>query len=287
MFETRHIDGPQRLLELRDTEGGSIAVLAPDRGGMLTRFRVGETEVLHLDEVSFANPPASVRGGAPVLFPTPGKLTNDEWRHEGRAGKLRRHGFARDLPWTLVRTDTEGAASATLRLSASDATISEYPWHFHLDYTYSLKGPAITIEQRIQNASAHPMPFAAGLHPYFQVTDAGKANVRIETPATRAFDNVTKQEIEFAGFDLTAKEVDIHLKDHGSPTATMSWEGKTVKIDCSPEMSHWVVWTLAGWDFVCLEPWTAPGDALNTGERLLWLKPGEVRSLSTKIELAT
>lgn len=286
MFETRHIDGPPRLVELLDTEGDSLAALAPERGGMLTRFRVRGTEVLYLDEVSFANPPALVRGGVPILFPTPGKLTNDEWRREGRAGKLRRHGFARELPWTLVRTDTEGAASATLRLAASDATISEYPWDFHLDYTYSLKGPAITIEQRIQNAGHVPMPFAAGLHPYFQVPDGAKGGVRIDTPATRAFDNVGKHDIEFAGFDLTAKEVDIHLLDHASPTATMSWEGKTVKIDCSPEMTHWVVWTLAGWDFVCLEPWTSPQDALNTGERLLWLSPGEVKSLSTRIELA-
>lgn len=286
MFETRQIDGPPRLVELRDTDADTLAVLAPDRGGMLTRFRVGETEVLYLDEVSFANAPASVRGGVPVLFPTPGKLTNDEWRREGREGRLRRHGFARELPWTLVRTDAGEAASATLRLQSSDATSNDYPWTFQLDYTYSLKGRAITIEQRVQNGGAQPMPFAAGLHPYFQVRDAEKASVRIDTPATRAFDNVLRQDIEFAGFDLTQKEVDMHLRDHGSPTASLSWDGRTVKIDCSPEMSHWVVWTLAGWDFVCLEPWTAPGDAMNTGEGLIWLAPGEVRSMSTRIELS-
>jgi galactose mutarotase-like enzyme len=287
MFETSHIDGPPRLLELRDTEARSLAVLAPDRGGMLTRFQVGETEVLYLDEVSFANAPASVRGGVPVLFPTPGKLTGDEWRREGREGRLRRHGFARDLPWTLVRTDTEQAASATLRLQASDATRNDYPWLFQLDYTYSLAGAAVTIEQRIQNASQQPMPFAAGLHPYFNVRDAEKAGVRLDTPATRAFDHLVKQDLELAGLDLTQKEVDIHLRDHGSSTAAMSFEGRTVKVACSPEMTHWVVWTLAGWDFVCLEPWTSPGDALNTGDGLLWLSPGEVKSLTTRIELVT
>jgi galactose mutarotase-like enzyme len=31
---------------------------------------------------------------------------------------------------------------------------------------------------------------------------------------------------------------------------------------------------LAGSDFVCVEPWTARGDALNTGERLIMLAPG-------------
>lgn len=285
MFETRQVDGHPHLLELSDTDAGSVAVLAPERGGMLTRFRVGDTDVLYLDEVSFANAPASVRGGVPVLFPSPGQLTSDAWCHAGREGRLRRHGFARDLPWTVARTDTDGAASATLRLHAGDATRQDYPFEFQLDYTYSLCGAAVTVEQRIENTGHHPMPFAAGLHPYFLVRDDEKAGCVVETPATRAWDNVAKQEVTLAGIDLTQKEVDLHLHDHGSSTARMSWAGKTVTVACSPEMVRWVVWTLAGWDFVCLEPWTAPGNALNTGDRLIVLGPGEVRSLTTRIEL--
>jgi galactose mutarotase-like enzyme len=221
----------------------------------------------------------------PILFPSPGKLTNDTWRRDGREGRLRRHGFARYLPWTLVRTDTEDAASATLRLHSGEATRQDYPFDFDLNYTYSVHGAALTIEQRIANTGQIPMPFAAGLHPYFRVPDAEKAGCVIETPATRAWDNVTRQEITLSGIDLTQPEVDLHLHDHGSSTARLSWAGKTVTIACSEEMSRWVVWTLAGWDFVCLEPWTSPADALNTGDRLLVLGPGEVRSLTTRIEL--
>jgi galactose mutarotase-like enzyme len=40
---------------------------------------------------------------------------------------------------------------------------------------------------------------------------------------------------------------------------------------------------LAGKDFVCLEPWTAPGNALNTGERLFTLRPGEQRECSLEL----
>ncbi|MFM7450793.1 MAG: aldose epimerase, partial [Leptolyngbyaceae cyanobacterium] len=42
----------------------------------------------------------------------------------------------------------------------------------------------------------------------------------------------------------------------------------------SPEFSTLVFWTLKGKDFYCLEPWTAPRNALNTGENLLHLAPG-------------
>jgi galactose mutarotase-like enzyme len=130
-----------------------------------------------------------------------------------------------------------------------------------------------------------PMPFAFGLHPYFRVTD--KSAARIATRATRAFDNVTKQVVPFHGFDLTAKEVDMHLLDHDSAESELAWgDGSRLAIRASPEHApwRWVVWTLAGRDFVCVEPWTAPADALNTGESLITLGPGESRQLGVSFE---
>lgn len=148
-------------------------------------------------------------------------------------------------------------------------------------------GGAINIEQRIENAGHNLMPFAAGLHPYFHVRDAEKADVEIETSAEHAWDNVGKQEISLSGdIDLTLPEVDLHLHDHDSATARMKWAGKSVTMTTSEERTRWVIWTLAGKDFVCLEPWTSPGDALNTGDHLIVLGPGELRSLTTKIEFA-
>lgn len=285
MFQTRIVDGTPFLVELSDPEAGSLALLAPDRGGMLTRLRLRGTEVLYLDEASFHDPPNSVRGGVPVLFPAPGQLAGGTFSQGGKEGRMKRHGFARDLPWTLVRTDGTGAASATLRLSCNEGTLTSYPWKFELDYTYSLRGAALTIEQRIQNKGHSPMPFGAGTHPYFSVKSADKASARIPTQATRAWDNVQKKEVPFTGFDLTQKEVDMHLLDHGSTKGSLAWGEHEITVTCSPEMTHWVVWTLEGWDFVCLEPWTCPGDALNTGDRLLWVSAGQTLTLSTAIEL--
>ena len=57
-----------------------------------------------------------------------------------------------------------------------------------------------------------------------------------------------------------------------------------VDIHASADYRHWVVWTLAGKDFVCLEPWTCPGDALNTGDRLIVVAPGASHSAWIEIE---
>jgi galactose mutarotase-like enzyme len=48
-----------------------------------------------------------------------------------------------------------------------------------------------------------------------------------------------------------------------------------------------VIWTLPGKDFVCLEPWTAPANALNSGESLLIVPPGAHRDLWTEIAQLT
>ena len=78
----------------------------------------------------------------------------------------------------------------------------------------------------------------------------------------------------------------MHLLDHGSSSASLVLpDGARVVLRASPEFSHWVVWSLPNKDFVCLEPWTCPGDAMNTGERLLHVPKGAERSLFVEIEL--
>lgn len=122
------------------------------------------------------------------------------------------------------------------------------------------------------------LPFGAGFHPYFRVKESDKRVARIATGATSAFGNVSKATGPLA-IDLGAPECDLHLLDHGAAPCTVEHPGGAVTVSGSPEFTHWVIWTVAGKDFVCVEPWTCPGNALNTGERLLELPPGGTRAL--------
>ena len=258
--------------------GPSRAWIAPRRGALVTRFSVAGRELLFLDEATLLDETRNVRGGVPVLFPSPGKLTGDKWARDGRSGTLGQHGFARNLPWEVV---AQGPSEAQLRLLPTEATRANFPFEFQLDYRFSLTGPCLRIEQRVHNPGPLPLPFGCGFHPYFHVPQAEKAAARIETAATRAFDNVTKQEVALAGpIDLSVKEVDLHLEDHGrADCALVLAGGGRIEVSGSPELQRWVVWTLAGKEFVCLEPWTGPGDGLNTGRSLLVVAPGDTRTL--------
>jgi galactose mutarotase-like enzyme len=271
------------LIELCDDDGKSAVTLAPERGAIVTRFRVGDRDLLFLDESTLADRTKNVRGGIPLLFPSPGRLGGDRFERAGRSGSMKQHGFARDVAWRCEALSTADAATATLAIESTDATRAMYPWDFRLAITFALRAARLRLDVSVENPGREPLPFAFGIHPYFLVHD--KAGAAIATKATRAFDNVTKKVVPFHGFDLTAGEVDLHLLDHGSTDGALTWgDGARLAIRASPELGRWVVWTLPGRDFVCLEPWTAPADALNTGESLLELVPGARRDLWIEVE---
>ena len=263
------------------TAGSARASLAPTRGGMVTRFSVGDRPVLFLDESTLVDTTKNVRGGVPVLFPSPGKLEDDHWARAGAEGVMGQHGFARNQAWEVVSQEPD---VVTLRIASNDATHLVYPWNFVATYRYALRANALRIDQHFENTGATPMPFGAGFHPYFEVKN--KAAASIPTHATKAFDNTTKTFVELTGpIDLTAKEVDLHLVDHGASEAILVLDDARIVVRASPELQRWVIWTVAGKDFVCVEPWTSPGNALNTGENLLVAEPGQTVSLWTEIGL--
>jgi galactose mutarotase-like enzyme len=288
MFVVEARQDPENLetLELVDDAAESRAVLAPARGGMLTRLTLAGQQILYLDETTLRDREKNVRGGNPVLFPQPGKLEGGTFARDGKKGALLQHGFARNLPWTVARTSTAIGASATLSLGSSEATKAAYPWDFNVEYTYTLRARVLRVDMTFTNTGSEPMPFGAGFHPYFFVRQASKSVARIHTTATSAFDNVTKETgpLPEGGIDLTRSEVDLHLEDHGAVPIGLEWPHGRVELRGSPEVRRWVVWTLEGKDFVCVEPWTCPGNALNTGVDLLRVAPSETRRLWVEYE---
>jgi galactose mutarotase-like enzyme len=280
MFEVSTRTAPIPTYVLKDTQSGAEVEICPTRGGMATRFVVGQEPIFAMDDSTLYDLSKNVRGGNPVLFPAAGPLKDNTYHHQDRNFEMKQHGFARNVSWEVTSHSTEGAASLTLTLRSSEATQKQFPFAFEVAITYSLQGKSLKVTQEYRNTGDQPLPLHAGFHPYFYVSDAKKGEARVSTGATRAFDNVTKQEGAFSGFDLTQKEVDLHLKDHGSTRSVFQRPGlRAVEIAGSEEFTHWVVWTLTGKDFVCVEPWTAPGNALNTKERLLHVAPGTARTL--------
>ncbi len=276
---------PADAVALRAPSHGDPAshvTLVPRRGALVTRWQVGGRERLYLDESTLADPTKNVRGGIPLLFPSPGKLEDGRFRRGGRSGAMKQHGFARDLPWTVLR---QGPDAIMLQLVSSDVTRAVFAWDFVAYLGVTVTERTLRLAVRVENTGKDPMPFGFGIHPYFLVHD--KAHATITTAATKAYDNVRHEVVPFAGFELATGETDLHLLDHGSTESTLTMDGASVVVRTSPGFGRWVVWTLPGKDFVCLEPWTAPGNALNTGEGLIELAPGASKELWIELSAGT
>ncbi|EAU67378.1 aldose 1-epimerase [Stigmatella aurantiaca DW4/3-1] len=239
--------------------------------------------MLYLDESTVVDPSKNVRGGIPVLFPTAGRLPGDTYPVERQAYTMAQHGFARKLPWEVRQVEK---SLLVMGLSSSEETLRQFPWRFDAQLALSLEDSRLTIDFDLENRDTRPLPLHLGFHPYFHVTQSAKAVARVESDATHAWDNQRGLEIPINGLDLTAPEVDLHLRDHSRPGTTLHRGPgrRPVHLTWSPEFQMLVIWTLQGRDFVCVEPWTAAAGALATGEGLLTVAPEERLSLAFDIE---
>jgi galactose mutarotase-like enzyme len=261
---------------LEDKASLSRLEVVPARGGMVTRWKIQGQNILYLDEGRFANAELSVRGGIPILFPICGNLAGNRYVEAQKSYELKQHGFARDLPWDVTEQTTDSCASLTLVLKSNGQTLSVYPFDFQLTFTYQIQDTRLLIRQQFSNHSSKKMPFAAGLHPYFWVKD--KTQLSFEIPASEYQDQHTLEVSPFTGgFDLAREEIDVIFPALTGSSATLNDQKRRFKIEInySDLYSKLVFWTVQGKEYVCLEPWTAGRNALNTGESLTYLEPGD------------
>ncbi len=258
-----------------DTTHAQVSVV-PERGGIVTSWQVQGQEIFYLEAERFKDPTLSVRGGIPILFPICGNLAEDSYTLDGKTYPLVQHGFARTLPWDATQHSTDDGASVTVTLKSNDSTREGYPFDFELNYTYTLRGNTLELRQRHTNHSDAPMPFSTGIHPYFAVAD--KSKLTIELPSTQYQLKGDATVHSFGGtFDFDQDEIDFSFIDLTGQTATVIDGDRQLKLTVGfdAHYSTLLFWTVKGKDFYCLEPWTGPRNAMNTGDHLLTVAPGD------------
>jgi len=153
------------LYTLHDERTDARVVVAPQRGAIVTSMRVAGRELLYLNDATLCDSSQNVRGGIPVLFPSPGKLTNDTLCWGGRSGTdMKQHGFGRILDWSVLDSPP---GSLLLEIQANAWTLPRYPWQFCAQIDYRLELHRLSIHFRVENRDTTPLPFALGFHPYF------------------------------------------------------------------------------------------------------------------------
>jgi galactose mutarotase-like enzyme len=262
MWEIRNETDGYEVLELLEPSTGSWCKLAPARGGIAFSLGLNGKELFYLNPETFYDPEANVRGGNPVLFPICGPLSGGEYRLGERTYAMKQHGFARNHAWKVTGTSTSDGAQAVLNFRSSEATKALYPFAFEIKYTYRLKDGELFIVQEYVNLSEEAMPFYAGLHPYFR-TSLHHVTVRMGSAGEKSYVLAPLQEA-----------VILEAGDCREVTFSTG-ENEAVALGFSSAFRYIVLWSEPGKPFVCVEPWMAKPDALNTREEIVWIQPNE------------
>jgi galactose mutarotase-like enzyme len=239
-------------------------------------------------------------GQSPVLFPIVGRLAGDAYTHAGRRYALPQHGFARRKTFTLAERG-DGILRYTLDPDAE--TRAAYPFAFHLELSYRLRGRSVGVAYAVSNPGAETLPFSIGGHPAFSCSwHPGDAladySLEFEHPETadaplirdgliavgktrRILTNENTLPLTDTLFDrnalvfkgLSSRAITLRSRRHGA----------TVRVDF-PAFPALGIWSKPAAPYVCIEPWFGhadpvgrePGSPLATKPGMILLPPGAI-----------
>jgi aldose 1-epimerase len=232
-------------------------------------------------------------GRGQLLVPWPNRLRDG--RYDGNQLPLNEpdkqnaiHGLVRWANWRAARR-----AADSVTMTHTLYPQPGYPFTLELGVTYALGGDGVSVELRATNAGADAAPFGAGQHPYFRLADRVDdvrlqfaAGVRLATDE-RAIP-IARESVPGTSYDFRdERQVGDMVLDscYGDLGA-----GPRVHLT-APDGLRVTVWLGEPFRWVMLfsgdplpdvarrslavEPMTCPPNALQTGEDLIRIAPGE------------
>ncbi|GAA3701648.1 aldose 1-epimerase family protein [Zhihengliuella alba] len=302
-YSSGRLSGEQFVLRA----GGAEATIAALAGALRSYERDGVqlTETFEADTV----PPL---GCGILLAPWPNRIAGAQWQLDGRTQQLditepatgnSIHGLLRNAGYTAQeQTDASVTLSAEIYPQHGYGYRMTHRVRYALDDDGQLSVAQTLVHHGASGAAAAggAAPVALGAHPYLRVGDVPTDELTLTTTAGQYLP-VDDRKIP-TGIEPVGEELDFRrgrrLAGLRTDTAFAALEpaddgryhhrldapdGRAVELwaDDSCRYVHIFVTDLFPdrEAVVAIEPMTAPADAFNTGEGLLWLAPGEELSI--------
>ena len=220
-----------------------------------------------------------MRGGFPVHFPITGGLPDNRLPLPQGTFPLGQHGFAHQLPWRME--PLADGSGVQLKLCENHETFKAYPFWFLLTMEVRLAPGALEITAIVENRGNDTMPFSFGLHPYFNFSSL--EGVRFEGLPLQCLNHLTMEEEATADqLERLASGIDLLVRPTGSVRLVDEAAGTSLELQLTHPLDLVVLWTEPPRAMVCMEPWSAPRQALLSGDRKLELSPGATTRLHTR-----
>lgn len=245
-----------------------------------------------------------------TLAPWPNRLAAGTWSYEGQTlqAKINEparnnalHGLVHDRVFTVVR---QGPAS--VEFSIRLGTDPVYPFDVEVLVNYELTPYGLTVKLgAVNHTSDKTVPFGAASHPYFVTelnsqlslpaetvitADANLIPVGTAPAGTVGLERDQQVPVSELALDHCFTDLVLTVGDVAVTTLSRPDLGGNIAIWQSKEFTHLMVFTLfahlTGQDVgpVAIEPQTCNANALQTGEGMVWLKPGQVWEASWGVE---
>ena len=289
-------NGPGMSNDWLTLRAGNLQLdLAPEVGGSIARFRVGDQELLR------PAPPSADDAGEMASFPLvpfSNRIRGGRFRCDSREVVLAPnlpgdpsplHGQGWRGKW---RVETARAAAATLSFMHEPG---EWPWHYESRQVFALDETGLSITLSCRNLSPERMPCALAFHPYFPCD----GETRIATGITDVWlidDHVLPTErVPATGKYLPSNgAVCGRGLDHGyegwSGEAIIDW-GRGVRLRMTAPCPRFQLYAPAAGGLFVAEPVENANAALNLpqeewrGAGIEMLEMGEEKSLTARFDV--
>ena len=211
--------------------------------------------------------------GSYPLAPWAGRLREGRFCFEGREYRMPCNSGAHAMHGTVFTRDWQIVAEDTLRIELQPG----WPFDGFALQRFRLHDNGLDVRLEL-HARTRVYPASAGFHPWFLR--------RLSRGAPLALDFSATQRLVLDGEGLptgalaspqTASGDDCFIGLRGDPC--LRWPG-VLRLRLSSNHAHWVVYGHPA-HALCVEPWTAPPDALNGTPALV--RPGEPLALEMRL----
>lgn len=237
-------------------------------GGYITSWHVTNPENGKTKEILYQGSSLK-RTGIPPLFPCWGDSGTD----------LRKHGFARDVEWTVIRDSGREISMELDSHNIRDITDKEYPKDFLVTINAISENNNLYYLMSVKNRGNENMEIAPAVHPYFNVDHKDKRKIKTEA---------------IKGFDASEFDWDNSPPDNDyrfSKSAKIFLPDRTIEIEDTTSnnvFKHMVIWSqpmnYPDYNFVCFEPVTGLAGAIKRKE--IVVAPGKTWDMKLKFTVS-
>lgn len=168
-------------------------------------------------------------------------------------------------------------------LDFPEELLPAFPYPHRVELDVRLEGARLSVATTVQATQDVAVPVSFGFHPYFALPGLPREAWEIELPVRRRavldermLPTGEHEEMTPIAGPLGDQQFD-DCYDALEPGRPFVLSGGDRRIEVSFDEGYPIaqVYAPSGSPFICFEPMTAPIDALNTGDRLRRLQPGE------------